>query len=217
MTGLRKNPSQRMLDLYGCSKEEWIKMRDLGLQMISAGICNKDTTPLRAYQHQRTAALNKRGIEWNLTLMAWWGIWDASGHWSDRGIGRGWHMCRKGDQGAYEVGNVFIGEGVGNLSAAAKNADLPIGVAYTARGKSKPYRAYCNVYGRQRHIGMFSTVEEAEQAYRKAVRLDDEMKALADARFDLLKSQVQHQPLSIIERNKENGAKALASRIGRAA
>lgn len=217
MTGRHKNPPQYVLDMYQCSKEEWVTLRDLGLQMIEAGICKQDSTPLRAFQHQRTAALNRRGIEWNLTLIAWWGIWDASGHWPDRGIGRGWHMCRHGDQGAYEVGNVFIGEGAGNLSAAAKNADLPIGVAYAGKGKEKPYRAYCNVYGRQRHIGVFATVEDAEQAYLKAVRLDDEMKALADSRFDILKSQVQRQPLSVIAKNNENGAKARAARMGNAA
>lgn len=211
MTGHHKNPSQRNLDRYRCTKEEWLFLRDLGLQMIEQGICGKDTTPLRAYQHQHTAA-HRRDIEFKLSLMEWWDIWDVSGHWSDRGLGRGWQMCRKGDLGAYEVGNVFIGEGAENLSAACKETDLPIGVAHAHKGTTKRYRAYCNIYGRQRHIGLFATPEEAEQAYLKAVALDDAMKAIADERFERLKADVQCTSLDVVRMNAANGAKARAAR-----
>lgn len=217
MTGLHRNPPQRSLAMYGCTKEQWLMLRDLGIQMIRDGVCRPDSTPLRAYQHQRTAALNKRGIEFKLSLMEWWGIWEASGHWPERGLGRGYMMCRIGDQGAYEVGNVFIGEGACNLSAAAKKTDLPIGVAYRTNGKGKPYRAYCNVYGRQRHIGCFASVEEAEQAYLKAIELDNEVKAIAEAKFDRLKQQVQRKSLTEIRFQAANASKARVSREGAAA
>jgi hypothetical protein len=208
MTGLRRNPSNDILNRYQCTKSEWLMLRDLGLDMMARGICKSDNTPLRAYQHQRFAAEVRRDVPWKLTLMEWWSIWDASGHWADRGLGRGWQMCRKGDLGAYEVGNVFIGLGAENLSAAAKVADLPIGVAFAVKGRVRRYRAYCNVYGRQRHIGLFDTVEDAERAYLKAVELDDEMKALADQRFDVLKADVQGKPLASIVSQAEVAALA---------
>lgn len=63
---------------------------------------------------QRNAAKN-RGIEWKLTFREWIGIWD--GHWEQRGRGHGMVMCRKRDQGAYEVGNVFIAPGTFNNAA----------------------------------------------------------------------------------------------------
>lgn len=210
MTGHHRNPPQRILDRYQCTKEDWLLLRDIGLKMIDQGSCNKDTTPLRAYQHQAFRA-GKRDIEFKLTLMEWWRIWQESGRWAERGHGRGWQMCRKGDQGAYEVGNVFIGYGAENLSAAAKSTDLPIGVARAHKGNKKRYRAYCNVFGRQRHIGLFATPEEAEQAYLKAVALDKELKAHADKMFERLKCDVQGAALSVVRFNAENGAKSKAN------
>lgn len=202
MTRLYRNPPKRVLDMYACTVEQWRRLHDLGLEMVAKGH-SKDATPLRAYQHQKFAAEVRRGIEFRLTLMEWWDIWDKSGHWADRGNGRGWHMCRVGDQGCYEVGNVFIGEGVENLSAAAKVTDLPIGVALAIKGRVRRYRAYCNVGGRQRHIGLFDTVEEAQAAYEKALELDNQIKALAEKKFKKLKSEVQGKPLSVVETNAE--------------
>jgi hypothetical protein len=184
--------------------------------MVAAGLCKEDSTPLRAYQHQKHAAEVRRGIPFRLTLMEWWKIWSDSGKWEQRGLGRGYMMCRIGDLGAYEVGNVFIGEGAGNLSAASKGTDLPIGVAIVVKGKTRRFRAYCNIYGRQRHIGLFETPEEAERAYLKAVALDDELKALADERFEDFKVEVQRKPRSVITQNAINGGKARDARVGAA-
>lgn len=172
MTGRRKNPPIHLLDAYGCTKEQWLFLRDFGLSMVEVG-ASKDATPLRAYQHQRFAAESRRGIPFRLTIWEWWGIWQASGKWPERGVGRGYMMCRKGDKGAYEAGNVYIGPGDKNLSDAAKKCDLPIGVAHAAKGVAKPYRAYCNINRKQRHLGMFATVEEARSAYLKARALDE--------------------------------------------
>lgn len=202
MTGRHRNPSQKVLSIYSCTKEEWVMLRDIGVQMVDAGH-SKDATPLRAFQHQKFAAEVRRGIEFKLTLMEWWGIWQGSGRWDERGLGRGWQMCRHGDEGAYEVGNVYIGDGAENLSAAAKKTELPIGVALSVKGRVRRYRAYCNVGGRQRHIGVFDTVADAENAYLKALALDDEMKALAETKFDLLKAEVQGKPLSTVQLNAE--------------
>jgi hypothetical protein len=178
MSGIMMNPPRRDLESFGCSVEQWRELRDLGNEMIKQGL-GKECTPLRAYSHQRSCAVGKRKIEWKLTLPEWWAIWRDSGHWHERGIGRGYMMCRIGDKGAYEVGNVFIGPGVENLSAAAKKSSLPIGVARCAKGKVKPYRAYCNVGGKQRHIGVFATVDEARAAYLAALEIDLAMKRAA--------------------------------------
>lgn len=163
-------PTAKILATYPCSRELWLKLRAIGQAMTASGM-SVDVTPLRAFQHQRFRA-GRRGIEWELTLAEWWAIWDASGHWHERGVGRSYMMCRTGDLGPYAVGNVFIAPGVENLSAAAKKADLPIGVAHVKKGKAKPFRAYCNIGGKQRHIGLFATAAEAHAAYLKARDFD---------------------------------------------
>jgi hypothetical protein len=171
MTGLHRNPPAKLLAAFGCSKEFWIELRDIGNAMMKAG-GRKDATPLRAYSHQRTAAMGARGIEWKLTLPEWWTIWTLSGHWHERGVGRGYHMCRRGDVGPYVVGNVFIAPGVENLSAATKKSGLPIGVARVHKSTRKPYRAICTIGGKQRHLGVFATVSEARSAYLAAIERD---------------------------------------------
>jgi len=45
------------------------------------------------------------GVEFNLTFDEWMNIWEP--YWDQRGIG-GMVMCRTGDTGPYEVGNVRI-------------------------------------------------------------------------------------------------------------
>ena len=62
----------------------------------------------RAYQYQRRNA-SERGIGWELTLAQWWDIWESSGHWEQRGRGKGCYvMGRHADKGPYAVGNVVI-------------------------------------------------------------------------------------------------------------
>jgi hypothetical protein len=64
--------------------------------------------PLQCYQsHKNRAAL--RGIPFLMTFEEWWGVWEQSGHWHERGSLRGQYvMARHGDKGGYEVGNVKI-------------------------------------------------------------------------------------------------------------
>lgn len=58
-------------------------------------------------QHKSNAT--QRGIPFLLTLEEWTLIWLESGKWEQRGRGSSKYcMCRYGDQGAYETGNVFI-------------------------------------------------------------------------------------------------------------
>ena len=60
------------------------------------------------YREQRKAAKG-RGIPFLLTFEEWWKIWQDSGHWEERGCGKGKYvMARYGDIGPYDTGNVKI-------------------------------------------------------------------------------------------------------------
>lgn len=70
----------------------------------------KPVDPLREQrkkynEHRRSA--KKRCVEFRLTFEEWWGYWEP--HYHLRGTTKGCMcMCRRLDQGAYEVGNVRI-------------------------------------------------------------------------------------------------------------
>lgn len=60
-------------------------------------------TPKSKYNLHRNTA-KERGIAFNLTFAEWWNLWKD--HWNERG--KSMCMCRTGDTGAYEIGNVRI-------------------------------------------------------------------------------------------------------------
>ena len=63
-----------------------------------------DRTPKgRFVNHKKNA--RKLGVEFVMSFEEWWTIWEP--HWDGRGLGK-LVMCRTGDEGAYEVGNVRI-------------------------------------------------------------------------------------------------------------
>lgn len=63
--------------------------------------------PLWKYSQQRNSA-KQRAIPWRLTFAEWWRIWQESGHWDERGRGKGYCMARWADDGPYSVDNVYI-------------------------------------------------------------------------------------------------------------
>ena len=70
---------------------------------------------LKAYTQQKSNA-KQRGIEFAITFDEWKQIWIDSGKWGQRGRGaEKYCMCRIGDDGCYDVGNVFIGLGKHNV------------------------------------------------------------------------------------------------------
>lgn len=74
----------------------------------------------KAYTQQKANAKG-RGLEMRLSFEEWKDIWTLSGKWASRGKGPGTYcMCRVGDQGHYELGNVFIAENKANVSFAHK-------------------------------------------------------------------------------------------------
>ena len=71
-------------------------------------------TPKGKYSIQKRKA-KRRKIEWNLTFDEWWNIWQESGKWDERGCNSEQYvMCRTGDIGAYELGNIRIDKAINN-------------------------------------------------------------------------------------------------------
>ncbi len=66
--------------------------------------------------HKLNAA--DRGIQFLLTFEAWLDWWKSTGHYHERGSKRGQYvMGRKGDLGAYEIGNIECQLAVENSTA----------------------------------------------------------------------------------------------------
>ena len=70
----------------------------------------------RKWWDQHQSARN-RGVEFDFPFEQWLQFWLDSGHWHERGIGRGKYvMARKGDTGPYRIDNVEIKTQEENLS-----------------------------------------------------------------------------------------------------
>lgn len=97
----------------GMSRAQWNEFIAMGQAMMAEGF-HIERTPLGAYRRQRANAHTRR-IEWRLTFLQWWDIWQRSGHWEDRGRGHAYAMCRYGDKGPYSVNNVYIATNAANI------------------------------------------------------------------------------------------------------
>lgn len=94
----RWNP--RYERIYGCDYETVLRLNGARGQ--------KRGTLGERYHSQRHCAA-QRGIGWELSFPEWLVIWELSGHLHERGRGSGKYvMARKGDDGPYAVGNVYI-------------------------------------------------------------------------------------------------------------
>jgi hypothetical protein len=83
----------------------------------NAAAGKRRTTLTSKYKMQEQNAL-ARGIPFLLSFEQWLSIWTESGKLDQRGRGADkFCMCRNGDVGPYEVGNVFIGTGRENVRA----------------------------------------------------------------------------------------------------
>lgn len=63
-------------------------------------------SPEVKYKLQKSRAKG-RGIPFLLTFDEWWGFWKESYHLRGRAADN-LQMCRIGDKGAYEVGNIYL-------------------------------------------------------------------------------------------------------------
>ena len=74
-------------------------------------------TPRARFNFQKVNA-KRRGIEFNMSFDEWWNIWEDS--FEQRGkLPDQLAMCRYGDTGPYEVGNVYLDTNSNNASMAA--------------------------------------------------------------------------------------------------
>lgn len=150
----------------GCATDLFLMLREVGA--------------VEAYRQQRRNAFN-RGIEWNFTLWLWWRVWRDSGKWDQRGRGRGYCMCRIGDEGAYEAGNVYIATGGWNAHEGRQGTGVrPPGVVVDGAGR---YKAVVRSSGTYEIVGHFDTPEAAALAYAKAAADETMMERAADGSF----------------------------------
>lgn len=110
----------RYLAKYGCTFEQYVEVRQIGRDMRKAG-AGAYQAPLQAFINQRNNA-KSRGISFVLSFWQWWTVWQESGKWGRRGRGKNSYvMSRFGDQGSYEVGNIYIGTASENCSVQPNN------------------------------------------------------------------------------------------------
>lgn len=75
-----------------------------------ADILRRSRTPLYQYKCQKRNAID-RSIPFLLTFEEWWGIWEDSGKYAERGKKpHQYCMSRNNDTGGYEIGNVYISQ-----------------------------------------------------------------------------------------------------------
>jgi hypothetical protein len=129
-------------------------------------------TPRARFVQQRSAA-HQRAIPWHLTFEEWFDLWSLSGKWHLRGVRAGGYvMARKGDSGAYEIGNVEIISHAQNVRDGHQNtprrsgpdAGCGRGWTFVAKCTNNPYQVVISGH----YIGCFPSAELAEAAYAKA-------------------------------------------------
>lgn len=103
----RQRAEARCFEKNGCSRAQLETLRAIGRKMLAQGN-GRERTPVGAFIRQKLSA-QSRGIQWNFKLWDWWMVWQRSGKWKQRGRGADkFVMCRFGDTGPYEIGNVYI-------------------------------------------------------------------------------------------------------------
>jgi hypothetical protein len=161
----------RCLRTYGCT---YSALESL----LGEKVCITKNKATAAYRHQKNNA-DKRGIEFPITFPQWWGVWQKSGKWDERGRGQ-YVMARNGDVGSYSVGNVYIctqsqnskdsyNKTPGIVRAAKAEIRKPKlgrgkGWSYDERNKSNPYFVSVG----KSYVGCYATEEEARAAYLAA-------------------------------------------------
>lgn len=164
------------------------------------GTSSERDAPLMKFMHQRRSARN-RWIKWEMTFAEWWGVWELSGKWDQRGRGVDRYcMARIADDGPYSIDNVEIITNAQNSSDSylAKpantrsnringtfgNADFRLNKGYIiTTNKKNPFMAKISHMGKKITIGSFGTEKAAHSAYVQMCELVDGIKKpLSDKR-----------------------------------
>lgn len=122
--GMTRQHVSEIYHTFGTRKSPPTKPRT-GIQAAKLGLPLSDwrefskVGAIRAYNEQRRNA-EMRGVGWEMTIYEWWGVWEKSGKWSQRGRAKGQYvMARAGDEGPYKLGNVRIATTGENMREAA--------------------------------------------------------------------------------------------------
>lgn len=91
----------------------WIPSSESKLRKLELQRQRRSTVEGKYKAHKEGAI--QRGIEFKLSFDEWWELWKP--HWKDKLQGE-ICMCRNGDKGAYEVGNVRIDTWQNNIREA---------------------------------------------------------------------------------------------------
>jgi hypothetical protein len=81
---------------------------------------NKTETEARKIFRAHRSSAESRGIPFRLTFAEWFAVWKP--YWPAKQLGAALHMCRNGDSGAYELGNVRIDTPTGNAADRSKES-----------------------------------------------------------------------------------------------
>jgi hypothetical protein len=127
----------------------------------------RKSTPRESFIDQRSRA-KQRGIAWEFSYEQWLSVWEASGHWNDRGRGVDRYcMSRKGDVGPYSIDNVVIAPFCQNSSDHPnKKKNLPMGVFQRVDRPS--FQAQRRINGKNTWLGSYPSADAAEAAYLAA-------------------------------------------------
>lgn len=126
----QKPENPRRFAFWGCTKQEAIDLNQ-GENLTKKG------TPAYWFRNQQNAAIRTRGIKWEMTFAEWLRLWKDSGHWEQRGRGKGYCMARIGDSGSYSVENVEI------ITIGQNFSDSYISKPYLERFLNFERRPYC--------------------------------------------------------------------------
>ena len=108
----KRKQEQKIEKIFGCSYLQITEINGFPWNYSKRLTRCKATIFYEQFQNAK-----RRCIEWRLSFPAWWNVWEDSGHWRHRGRHKeSWCMSRKGDLGAYEIGNVVIQPHVKNSS-----------------------------------------------------------------------------------------------------
>ncbi len=90
-------------------KRIWdLSVREYNAIVKKYGTSSCAGSPLTTYKSQRGNALQK-GSEWTLTFKQWWDIWQNSGRWEQRGLGKtNYVMTRRDLSKGFTPENVII-------------------------------------------------------------------------------------------------------------
>lgn len=125
----RKPKNDGFFITYGCPKEE--------AELLNGGKCvTTKRSPAHRYMQQRRNA-KTRGIRWAITFPQWMAIWEASGHFHERGRGQGYCMARIGDTGPYAADNVEI------VTMGQNISDSYYKTPWSERNLSAPKKEFC--------------------------------------------------------------------------